>query len=205
MADPTKEQPRTGSEGARAAATDNSGSATRRDVLKAAGAVVAGKLVAGQLVALRAQTASPEYFTAEEFTLLDELTELIIPADEQSPGARAAQCASFIDRQLREAVEDEPRSQWRDGLARIEALSREMHGAKFLETSAEQRVAVLSRVARNEGDPQNAEERFFEDLKSRTVFAYYTSKIGIHDELAYKGNVYQEEFAGYQAEPLERD
>jgi hypothetical protein len=177
-------------------------------VLKAAGAVVASQLAAGPLVALRAQTsqtASPEFFSAQEFTLLDELTELMIPSDEQSPGARAAQCASFIDRQLREAVEDEPRSQWRAGLARIEALSQEMHGARFLETSAEQRVAMLTRIARNEGDPQNADERFFEDLKSRTVFAYYTSKIGIHDELAYKGNVYQEEFAGYQAEPLERD
>jgi hypothetical protein len=205
MPDPKHEQPRAGGEGQRAA---TGSSATRRDVLKAAGAVVAGQLAAGPLVALRAQTAqtaSPEFFTAEEFTLLDELTELMIPTDEQSPGARAAQCAAFIDRQLREAVEDEPRSQWRAGLARIEALSQEMHSAKFLETSADQRVAVLTRIAQNEGDPQDADERFFEDLKSRTVFAYYTSKIGIHDELEYKGNVYQEEFAGFQAEPLERD
>ncbi|MEX2299846.1 MAG: gluconate 2-dehydrogenase subunit 3 family protein [Bryobacterales bacterium] len=205
MPDPKHEQPRAGGEDKRAA---TGSSATRRDVLKAAGAVVAGQLAAGPLVTLRAQsaqTASPEFFTAEEFTLLDELTELMIPTDEQSPGTRAAQCASFIDRQLREAVEDEPRSQWREGLGRIEALSREMHGAKFLETSADQRVAVLTRIARNEGNPQDADERFFEDLKSRTVFAYYTSKIGIYDELAYKGNVYQEEFAGFQPEPLERD
>ncbi len=35
-------------------------------------------------------------------------------------------------------------------------------------------------------------------LKSATIHAYYTSKIGIHDDLDYKGNVFQRgEYAGY--------
>lgn len=184
------------------------GNSTRRDVLKAAGAVVGSQFVAGRFAAVGAQTSaadSAKFLSPAEFSLVDELTELILPTDEHSPGARAAQCAAFIDQQLHEAVEDELRTQWREGLLRVDALSREMHGAAFLRTSVEQRVAVLERIAQNEGDPQNADERFFEDLKSRTVFAYYTSKIGIHDELEYKGNVYQEEFAGYDAEPIKRD
>lgn len=194
--------------GEKQSGSGRAGNSTRRDVLKAAGAVVGGQLVAGRFVPARAQapaTAASKFFTPAEFSLVDELTELILPADEHSPGARAAQCVAFIDQQLHEAVEDELRSQWREGLARIDALSREMHGAAFLETSTEQRVGVLGRIAQNEGDPQNGEERFFADLKSRTVFAYYTSKIGIHDELEYKGNVYQEEFAGYDALPIKQD
>ena len=184
-------------------AKPNEPHATRRDVLKAAGAVVAS-----QLVAVRGAAAAPSaasFFTPDQFRLVDELSELILPADEHSPGARAAQVAAYIDQQLHETVEEEVRSQWRDGLERVEALSRQMHGAEFLKGTPEQRVAVLTRIAEHEENPQTPEERFFGELKSRTTYAYYTSKIGIHTEMEYKGNVYQEEFAGYDAEPLHHE
>lgn len=177
--------------------------ATRRDVLKAAGAAVASQLVAVRGAAVPAPPTA--FFTPEEFSLVDELTELIIPTDEHSPGARAAQAAAFIDQQLHETVTDELKSQWREGLQRVDALSRQMHGAAFLKASPEQRAAVLTRISQNEENPQTPEERFFKELKARTAFAYYTSKIGVHTELEYKGNVYQEEFAGYDAEPLKRE
>jgi hypothetical protein len=55
-------------------------------------------------------------------------------------------------------------------------------------------------MAGGEQDPKTAPERFFRELKWRTVRAYYTSKIGIHLEQEYKGNVYQRgEFAGFDA------
>lgn len=46
---------------------------------------------------------APLFFTKQEFALVDELTELIIPADDHSPGARAAQVAGYIDFRLSEA------------------------------------------------------------------------------------------------------
>jgi hypothetical protein len=51
-------------------------------------------------------------------------------------------------------------------------------------------------VAGDEKKPATDDERFFAELKTRTVHAYYTSKIGIHDELEYKGNVLLDEFVG---------
>jgi len=39
--------------------------------------------------------------------------------------------------------------------------------------------------------PKTEPERFFGELKRWTVRAYYTSKIGIHLDQEYKGNVYQ--------------
>jgi glucoside 3-dehydrogenase (cytochrome c) hitch-hiker subunit len=181
-------------------AKPNEPQATRREVLKAAGAVVASQLVPARGIAAPAPPTA--FFTPQEFSLVDELTELIIPTDEHSPGARAAQVAAFIDQQLHETVVDEAKTQWRDGLKRIDALSQQMHGAAFLKASPGQRLTVLTRIAENEEHPQTPEERFFVELKSRTTFAYYTSKIGIHTEMEYKGNVYQEEFAGYDAGPL---
>jgi hypothetical protein len=40
------------------------------------------------------------------------------------------------------------------------------------------------------------EIQFFHELKRWTVRGYYTSKIGIHDELEYKGNRVLTEFVG---------
>ena len=51
-------------------------------------------------------------------------------------------------------------------------------------------------MAQNEGKPQKPEERFFAELKARVVHAYYTSEIGIKQEMEYKGNSYLPEFAG---------
>ena len=167
---------------------------TRRDALKAA----VGTVVASQVTALRAAAAAPalRFFTAEEFALADVLCELLIPADEHSPGARAAGAARYIDGRLAEAFTDEPRTTWRTGLELLDALARREQGRRFVEVAAPQQIALLERLAANEQKPVSAEDRFFVELKRRTVHAYYTSRVGIHDELEYKGNVMLEEFVG---------
>lgn len=145
------------------------------------------------------QTKAPVFFTKEEFALVDELTEIIIPTDDHSPGARAAKVAAYIDSRLAESFTEEPKQLWRKGLQQIEALSQEMNKSAFLKATPEQRIALLTRISKNEMDPQTPEETFFKELKGRTVQAYYSSKIGIHDEMQYKGNTYLKQFVGYDA------
>jgi hypothetical protein len=124
---------------------------------------------------------------------------MIIPADEHSPGSRAAQVAPYIDARVAEAFDPKERDLWRNGLQLVDELSRKTNGGHtFMESSPEQRVAVLTRMAKNEMDPKNPEEAFFRELKHATARAYYTSKIGIHQEMEYKGNVMLNEFAGYE-------
>jgi len=144
-----------------------------------------------------AQARVGGFLTDSEFAALDELSEMIIPTDSHSPGARAAKVAAFIDSQLAEAWEEKDRSDWRAGLALVEQLSQQMNGATFMKSSPEQRLAVLTRMAQNESKPGKPEEQFFKDLKERVVYAYYTSETGIKQEMEYKGNTYQTEFAGY--------
>ena len=121
---------------------------------------------------------------------------MIIPTDVHSPGARAARVAAFIDGQLAEAWDEKDRTDWREGLGLVERLSQEANGKPFMSSIPEQRIAVLTRIAQNEGQPQTPEERFFKELKSRVVYAYYTSEIGIKQEMEYKGNTYLNEFVG---------
>ncbi len=177
----------------------NESGVTRREALR---------LTAGALLTPPLQpraTRATRFFTPAEYALADELAEQILPADEHSPGARAARAAAFIDQQLAETWDPDAKRQWREGLRRIDALSRQMTGKPFLGASADERLALLTRLARNEADPKLPEEKFFVELKTRVAFAYYTSKIGIHDELEYKGNTYLREFAGEEIRNNGRD
>jgi len=175
---------------------------TRREIIKlGAGAAITAAITTqvGTVVANAGQGKNLLFFTKEEFALVDELTELIIPADDHSPGSRAALVADYIDFTLSESVEEPPRALWRNGLKLIDQISQEMNGKPFLSATPEQRIALLTRISKNEGKPVAPEEQFFRELKSRTAHAYYTSKIGIHNEMEYKGNVSLKEFAGYDA------
>ena len=164
-----------------------------------AGLAPAAAPAAPVLAAAAPAIAAGLFFSATEMALLDELTEMIIPADAQSGGARAAGVVPFLDRRLAERdsrIPDyaEERKRWKDGLLRVDEVAREMHGKAFLETAPEQRLAVLTRMARNEKDPKASEERFFGELKQATAGIYYTSKVGIHDDVQYKGNTLLTEF-----------
>ena len=166
---------------------------SRREAIR----IGAAATVAASVATSDTLIAQSAFFTKEELALVDELSEIIIPADDHSPGARAARVAADLDRRLADDWEQSDRTAWREGLALIERLSREMHGHPFLESSMPERIALLTRMAQNEGKPQKPEEVFFAELKSKVVHAYYTSEIGIKQEIEYKGNTYQTEFAGF--------
>lgn len=130
---------------------------------------------------------APLFFTNNEFRTLDILTELIVPADEHSPGAHAAGVAAFIDRTVAESFLPEDKSSWQKGLA------------PFLNLSREEQIALLTKLAANEHHPETEAEKFFTQLKQTTAFAYYSSSIGIHQDIQYKGNVALQHFVGYDA------
>jgi hypothetical protein len=168
---------------------------TRRDLIKlGAAATLAASL--GVSEPLAAESRAQAFFTPEEFALVDELSEMIIPTDSHSPGARAAKVAAYIDARLNEAWEETVKVKWREGLTLVERLSQEANGRPFLQAAAEERLALLTRMAQNERTPKTPEELFFAELKSRVVSAYYTSEIGIQQDMEYKGNSYLAEFVG---------
>jgi hypothetical protein len=182
---------------------------TRRDLLAATAAALAAPLVtgaaeavgtAGAAGAAGAAPVAPKFFSGPEFALLDELSDLIIPTDARSPGARVAGVATYIDARLSDSLDTDVQAKWRTGLAAVDALSQELNGKAFLQGLPEQRVAVLTKMAAGEHDPKTPAEQFFQQLKGWTVRAYYTSKVGIHLDQQYKGNVFQQgEYAGFDA------
>jgi hypothetical protein len=140
--------------------------------------------------------AAARFLTARELAILDEIAELIIPADAQSGGARAARCAEYIDARLAESIDPAWRQSWRDDIAEIDEIATAMFGRPLLATSPAERQKLMERISRNENNPKENVDHSFVTIKWWVAEAYYTSKIGIHDELKYQGNVYIDEFIG---------
>jgi hypothetical protein len=189
--------------------TSPTASVTRRTALKALG-ISLGTATAlpwlsdeGLLAFVRIQETNappqPKLLSTMQFQTLETLVEAIIPADDRSPGAKAARVADYIDLWLSE-VDPQVALQWSGGLALLDAESTTRFRAPFVRLSAGQADAILAAISRNERAPQTPLETFFVMTKQATVNGYYTSKIGIHDELHYKGNVFLREFVGCQTE-----
>jgi hypothetical protein len=123
-------------------------------------------------------TYALQFFTEDESRLLDQLMEMIIPADDHSPGAHEAKTNLFAD--LMVATSDNAiKKQWHDGILLIREAAK---GSSLDE--------ALHRASANEENPTTDLERFFVLLKQMTVNGYYTSQTGIHKEMEYIGNAY---------------
>jgi hypothetical protein len=124
------------------------------------------------------------FFTEDENQTIDQLMEMIIPADSHSPGAHTAQVCLFADLMISTSEPGE-QNRWRRGLQAM----RE-------EASRSSTAEALAKAAANEAHPETDLERFFVALKRMTMDGYYTSEIGIHQDLNYQGNTYLSAFPG---------
>jgi Gluconate 2-dehydrogenase subunit 3 len=134
-----------------------------------------------------------------QFETLEALVEAIIPTDDRSPGAKQARVADYIDLLLSE-VDRELTLQWFGGLAALDADAMSRFRSPFSRLNSGQIDAILQVISRNENAPQTALETFFVMTKQATIRGYYTSSIGIHQELRYKGNQFLREYVGCQTE-----
>jgi hypothetical protein len=138
-----------------------------------------------------------QFFTPVENDLLDQVMDLIVPADDHSGGAHAANVSLFADRMVSTGSDianvdlfadqtvssDAQKSEWRKGLQ------------LFQEEAAKSSIAeVLARASAGEAKPQTDLERFFVTLKQMTLVGYYSSEIGIHQDLEYQGNTFVYDF-----------
>ncbi len=124
------------------------------------------------------------FFSPDEISLFNSVAGQIIPADEHSPGAVEAKVVEFADLMISTGP-DYVKEDWRAGL---QLLAKELNGSDV--------HSWLDGVAQHEDDPQTVLEVFFRTLKQMTVNGYYTSSIGIHQDLQYQGNTYLTSFPG---------
>jgi hypothetical protein len=143
-----------------------------------------------------------QFFTAEQHDALAALTETIIPADSHSPGAREANVGYYADLVVANSARPVQET-WTRGLAAFDTEARRRYGSGFAKLSAEQRHEVVVFAARNETHPQGELENFFVTAKLMTIQGYYTSPIGIHRDIQYKGNTALPNYYGATLRPAE--
>lgn len=151
--------------------------------------------MASPVEALATATHQPKFFRPEEIRTVEALSETIIPADDHSPGAKAARVWEYIDEIVADANQG-TKELWKRGLASLNEMAEREHGKNFEDCTADQQIAMLERISENEENPTRSEDRFFVAAKRATIDGYYTSAIGIHQDLQYQGNTALAEFPG---------
>ena len=140
-------------------------------------------------------SSAPRFFTPAELLVISRLTDLIIPPTE-TPGAAAAGVPQYIDL----VVNEDPKLQgiFRQGLPRLDAMSESrFSGSAFLQLTEAQQIEILtslSEAAEQKASPKQnvagGDAAFFKAVKSLTADGYYTSRIGLLQELGYNGDTY---------------
>ena len=174
--------------------------ALRRIVIASAGAAVVPAWVDGLSEAALAQAGAvaqsptgaaaewtPRVFTPHQNATVIELSELIIPRTETA-GARDARVNAFIDTVLDDAAPAE-RGAFLQGLDWMDRRSRETFGTDFVDAAPAEQTALLTVVSSPDNTLLADREgvAFFEALKRLTVTGYYTSEIGMLEELGDDG------------------
>jgi hypothetical protein len=177
---------------------------TRRDTLKIIGAIgttCAFPFAANDLYGQHQHGAAPQaprgpytlkFFTAIEYQTVSRVADLIIPPTD-TPGAVAAGAPEYIDYVVHNNAEHQ--KLMREGLA---WLDQQAGGKRFVELSGEQQIKILTPLsdAADRDEVTSLPERFFRMIKSMTADGYYTSQIGLVQELGYKGNTALASFPG---------
>lgn len=125
----------------------------------------------------------------EQAETVATIAEAIIP-ETDTPGARAAGVPEFIDLIVAEWYGADERERFFEGLAGVDARSRTTFGGTFTSLAEEERRAVLRGLdaevsALREAEEIDPDDHFFAQMKWLTVYGYYTSEVGVNEELEY--------------------
>ena len=145
-----------------------------------------------------------------ERKMINVLAELILP-ETDTPGANAAGVPSFIDMMVSDWYIAEDKKEFINGLRNMNNHCKISFNNDFLDCTTEQQIVTLEDLEQNvagtlsDGEPGGKSDRvsvlhndyalwgnrplegrdFFDQLKSLTILGYYTSEVGVKNELIY--------------------
>ena len=121
--------------------------------------------------------------TADEWTLIGEVSELIIPTTDTG-GALAAGVPAFVKLMLSDWFSQSERENFFAGMHEFSAGAFKKYGKKFGELTANQKDQYFGELlATAEGGATAPRTPFVVLMKRLTIFGYYTSEIGATTEL----------------------
>ncbi len=149
-----------------------------------------------QASAAQAAAWAPKALTPAQNETVITLAELIIPQTDTA-GATKANVNRFIDAVIADASAAD-RQKFVDGLGWLDTQSLRDAGATFARASAAHQTALLTAISTNKA-PSSTEQvgvDFFNAIKSLTITGYYTSEVGMREEMGDDGNMFFLEYKG---------
>ena len=141
---------------------------------------------------------TPRVLDVHQFRTVGALVDLIIPTT-QTPGAKAALVDRLVDSVL-ESASESSRTQFLSGLAWLDARSRALFAQDFVTATAVQQTDLLTRLSNSVDSTVPPEAaagvEFFVAIKSMTIVGYYSTEIGLRQELSDPGVLVSATFEG---------
>jgi hypothetical protein len=139
---------------------------------------------------------TPKVLTPAQDETVVALAELIIPAT-NTPGATAARVHEYVDAVLADAKPAD-KDAFLNGLAWVDARSQQRYGAAFVKAQPAQQTELLTALstAKDPSPDDKPGVDFFRAIKSMTITGYYTSEVGMRDEIGDDGTLFFAEFKG---------
>lgn len=143
---------------------------TRREAVLRVSALLGGAALIGGNALLtgcrdetgdKSATGSFTPFTADEIAFLDEVADTILPAT-STPGAKAAQTGAFMALIVTDSYSLADQAAFRDGMKTLDNRSQEMNKASFMESTPQQRLAlleVLDREQKTDADKRQEDKK----------------------------------------------
>jgi hypothetical protein len=87
-------------------------------------------------------------FSTQDIAFLDEVADTILPTTAKSPGAKAAQTGAFMALMVTDTYDPKDQQTFRAGMKTLDEACQKMHSHGFLQSTPEQRLALLTELDR---------------------------------------------------------
>ncbi len=164
----------------------------RREALQSVAVLLGGSIVGGNLflqTGCKSEKSVNKLFTQSQVDMMDEIAETILPKT-KTPGAKDAKVGAFMSLMILDCYTEKDQQIFLDGLKKIDELSKEKNGSKFMKATPEQRQSLLVELdneqkaymkAKKKEDPSH----FFRMMKELTLIGFFTSEVGATQALRY--------------------
>lgn len=145
--------------------------------------------------ALSSPNWKPVFFDHHQNETLVVVSDLLIP-ETDTPGAKAAHVNRFIDLLL-SAEPAETKKNYLEAIAWLDGYCLSKYSRPFTRLAPSEQSAVMALLTHDNGDPEIGRGvELFALIKDSISQAYYSSEIGMIEELKYQTDPFQASFPG---------
>jgi len=161
----------------------------RRQAIQTVAVLTGGTVVGAQAFLAGCATDKPDYdglLNAKGYEqLMDEVAETILPATEQSPGAKEARVGRFMNVMVTECYDEVQQKTFLSGIKSLNQKAKKDFGKRFMKLPQEQKQHLLlsleaeaANYSKNKAS-QDPETHYYHMMKQLALLGFLTSEIGV--------------------------